>query len=91
MRDVSQTIFFLLLVVSCWSVFLLKWPSKWRGIFGLALIALATPFLFLEVEAAIDRNLLFAIDLTLAALLMLYAVLGIVGVAPRGDRPDVRR
>ena len=87
MQDVSTTIFLVGVVVSCWSGFLLRWPAKWRGWLGLAFLALAAPFLFVEVEAPIDPVIIAVADIVSGALLMFYGVLALWNVPARGDRP----
>jgi hypothetical protein len=87
MRNISFTLFLLLLALAHWLPRLLPFGGRVRGILALALVAAALPFLFWPVMAPVTKPVEIALDLPLFALLAWAGVLLIKGDVPRhGER-----
>ena len=74
MRDISHTLFLLLMVGAYWRR-ILPISSRAKGLIGLALLAASLPFLFWPIMASVSKPVQIAVDVVLIALWLWAGVL----------------
>ena len=82
MRDISNSLFLVLMVSAGWTR-VLPFGRRVRGLIGLVLTAAALPFVFWPVMAPVSKAVQIVIDLPLLALWLWAAVLAIKDNEPQ--------